>query len=684
MDRHLARPALQPAVRRRPPGERADRHALHGQLPARRRDPGARRPTASCGSGATPHREPAPPGATATLRRRHPRLRVGRGPRQRLPAGRPDRSLVHDRPVGAEVLLDYGLDLRPRHRDPPPDALPRPKARRRAGVRRRHGAVVVGPRRRPRPRQAPPRTRACSRRRSTCSPTWASQPATLQAGLIAAQRVDRHRRPVGYVTSPAPARARATADTPVTITGTATDAGGGRVGGVEVSTDGGATWHPAAGRRAGRYTWTPGAPRPRRRSARRAVDDSGNLGPPPAIRAPGRRSPGGRAPSRPGAIVRLTQRTAASACRAEASSPCASRCPRSAGRCRVTLRLTRRDRNGGVVAHADGRGRQEPRVRLRLTRSARRQLARRRLAGGEADGHHARPCGRPHDAAEPRSTCWHRAGAEEGARMSAQARHRPRAAHRRGQPGSPPRRRGRSRRPDRARAARSSSSWIPRTRSAATTREILRAEGLNEFTVADIANVTPATLAGVRRRRPRHDAARRRPRSTMLTDWVNGGGNLIAMRPGQAARGAARADRRRRDAHQRLPAGRHRRRRPAPASSARRCSSTAPPTATRSTARRARRDAVLDATTRHRQPGGDAARRRQRRRPGRGVHLRPRALGRLHAPGQPGLGRPGARRQARRSAPTTCSSARGGRRSPTGSTSTRSRSRRPTSSSACW
>ena len=53
------------------------------------------------------------------------------------------------------------------------------------------------------------------------------------------------------------------------------------------------------------------------------------------------------------------------------------------------------------------------------------------------------------------------------------------------------------------------------------------------------------------------------------------------------------------------------------------------------------------------------------RRPGGGVHLRPRALGRLHAPGQPGLGGPGARRQSRRSAPTTCSTARG-RRPPAG------------------
>ncbi len=41
------------------------------------------------------------------------------------------------------------------------------------------------------------------------------------------------------------------------ISGTATDTGGG-VGGVEVSVDGGTTWHPASGRANWSYTWTPG------------------------------------------------------------------------------------------------------------------------------------------------------------------------------------------------------------------------------------------------------------------------------------------------------------------------------------------------------------------------------------------------------------------------------------------
>ena len=47
------------------------------------------------------------------------------------------------------------------------------------------------------------------------------------------------------------------AGSPVTVTGTASDTGGGRVAGVEVSTDGGTTWHPASGHESWSYTFTP-------------------------------------------------------------------------------------------------------------------------------------------------------------------------------------------------------------------------------------------------------------------------------------------------------------------------------------------------------------------------------------------------------------------------------------------
>ncbi len=62
---------------------------------------------------------------------------------------------------------------------------------------------------------------------------------------------------------------------PVTVTGTASDIGG-AVGGVEVSVDGGATWHPATGREVWSYIWTPDATGVATLKSR-AVDDSGNL-----------------------------------------------------------------------------------------------------------------------------------------------------------------------------------------------------------------------------------------------------------------------------------------------------------------------------------------------------------------------------------------------------------------------
>ncbi|PYQ83302.1 MAG: hypothetical protein DMG03_14305, partial [Acidobacteria bacterium] len=62
--------------------------------------------------------------------------------------------------------------------------------------------------------------------------------------------------------------------TPINITGTASDVGG-VVGGVDVSVDGGATWHPADGRETWSYTWIPAGTSAVIRS--RAVDDSGNL-----------------------------------------------------------------------------------------------------------------------------------------------------------------------------------------------------------------------------------------------------------------------------------------------------------------------------------------------------------------------------------------------------------------------
>jgi N,N-dimethylformamidase beta subunit-like protein/uncharacterized protein DUF4082/Big-like domain-containing protein len=107
------------------------------------------------------------------------------------------------------------------------------------------------------------------------------QPASLQAGLSAAGASTDTAAPAVVITAPG-AGATVTPGVPVTVRGTGTDTGGGRVGAVEVSGDGGATWHPASGRESWSYVWTPSAPGQQAILAR-AADDSGNLGAPAQV-----------------------------------------------------------------------------------------------------------------------------------------------------------------------------------------------------------------------------------------------------------------------------------------------------------------------------------------------------------------------------------------------------------------
>jgi hypothetical protein len=102
-----------------------------------------------------------------------------------------------------------------------------------------------------------------------------TQPASLQAGLMPATASTDTVPPGSQVTSP-PAGSNVQAGSTVTIQGTATDEGGGTVGGVEVSVDGGTTWHPADGRTHWTYAWRPNVLGPTTIESR-AVDDSGNL-----------------------------------------------------------------------------------------------------------------------------------------------------------------------------------------------------------------------------------------------------------------------------------------------------------------------------------------------------------------------------------------------------------------------
>jgi hypothetical protein len=204
-----------------------------------------------------------------------------------------------------------------------------------------------------------------------------AQPATLQAGLAPARASTDTVAPSATVTSSAGGELDVTAGSPVTVSGTAADTGGGRVGAVEVSVDGGASWHPAAGREIWSYSWTPAA------SGHvvlrvRAADDSGNLGPPPPPPPPagGGGASGGTAAARPGATVRLGRQRRVRVSRRGIVS-LRVHCPGSAGRCRVTLRLTRRHRTLASRTLTVGGGKSRV-FRLKLTRSARRELIRRR------------------------------------------------------------------------------------------------------------------------------------------------------------------------------------------------------------------------------------------------------------------------------------------------------------------
>jgi len=71
------------------------------------------------------------------------------------------------------------------------------------------------------------------------------QPTSLQAGLVAASASGDHTAPVVSIAQPL-SGTNIAFGTQVTVSGTATDAAG-VVAGVEVSVDGGASWHPATG-----------------------------------------------------------------------------------------------------------------------------------------------------------------------------------------------------------------------------------------------------------------------------------------------------------------------------------------------------------------------------------------------------------------------------------------------------
>jgi hypothetical protein len=103
-----------------------------------------------------------------------------------------------------------------------------------------------------------------------------AQPATLQSPLIATPASTDTTPPTATISTPANGASVADGTT-VTISGTASDGGGGVVAAVEVSTDGGASWHLANGTTSWSYTWVAHG-WPAGAISARAVDDSANIG----------------------------------------------------------------------------------------------------------------------------------------------------------------------------------------------------------------------------------------------------------------------------------------------------------------------------------------------------------------------------------------------------------------------
>jgi hypothetical protein len=102
------------------------------------------------------------------------------------------------------------------------------------------------------------------------------QPATLQSNLAPASASTDTTPPSSNITFPANGSTLTTGSA-ITVTGVANDSGGGVVAGVEFSSDGGTTWHPAVGRSNWSYSWTPSVVNSTTTLMSRAVDDSANL-----------------------------------------------------------------------------------------------------------------------------------------------------------------------------------------------------------------------------------------------------------------------------------------------------------------------------------------------------------------------------------------------------------------------
>jgi hypothetical protein len=227
-------------------------------------------------------------------------------------------------------------------------------------------------------RGSPPVSPAMQQATANLLADMGAQPATLQSDLQPPTASTDTIPPTN--TLDGPATRRVSAGVPETIHGTASDTGGGVVGAVEVSVDGGASWHPATGREQWSFTWTPtqsGDVTP----VARATDDSGNLF--GADQASGAEPTGATQPTplatRPGAAGRPARPKAPRRLRVSHAGIVRLRvsCPAGGRACRVSVRLRRQGRTIAGAKRTVKPGRTSA-IRLRLTRAARRELVRRR------------------------------------------------------------------------------------------------------------------------------------------------------------------------------------------------------------------------------------------------------------------------------------------------------------------
>ena len=109
-----------------------------------------------------------------------------------------------------------------------------------------------------------------------------AQPGSLQPELVEATASTDVAAPTSTITAPAAGASFAAGD-PITITGTALESGGGLLVGIEVSTNGGATWTRASGTTSWSYTWVVGGTGSATIRSR-SYDDSGNMETPAAGR----------------------------------------------------------------------------------------------------------------------------------------------------------------------------------------------------------------------------------------------------------------------------------------------------------------------------------------------------------------------------------------------------------------